>query len=369
MGKKNPFSDLRTSIQAQQKVLNRDRMSDFKVTAQGLDAIVANMLTTQTGLGTKLSNVNQRGLEAMSRIAGRSDQRLNRTVNVGENIISNRYGTAVAADPNLLAGVRRTASSQGKVNAGQVKAGELQMRGANEAHDIIAAASEAAANSGTYELAQALRYRAKNDAELIAAQKTELAKMKLQSQLEWDMFKKQQDYQNKQLAKAQLQGIGLITDTAPGALFNLQTAIMQNDGIITTKDPQTGEEVQLNVNEMPPAEVANYLMTQNGLPPEAMPVMTKAVTYMTKQNMDPAAALTSAITQLYGDTKGFEEATAGMDKTIALGILASASTQREADFQAAVGQSSNPLDLNNYDWWRQGTSRIASWFPGGTPAY
>lgn len=179
----NPFKAMKNANRAQAKILRRDTNADFKVTQQGLDAILANLTTTQTGLGRKLTRVNARSLAAMERMSARSDKRFDKILSTGQNIVDNRYGTVIGSDPQLFKGTARLAKSQGKVNKGQVKAGELQMRGANEAMDILASAAQTAADSGNYELAQALRERQTADAETIAASKLALQQQRLDAEL------------------------------------------------------------------------------------------------------------------------------------------------------------------------------------------
>lgn len=175
---KNIFRDLKAANRAQARILRRDTRSDFKVTQQGLDAIMGNLLTTQQGLGRKLNRVNRRSLDAMQRISDRSDRRMDQIVNVGQNIVDKRYGTVVGSNPELFRGTKRVARSQGRVNRGQLRSGELQMRGANEAMDILAGAAQTAADAGNYELAQALRERQTADAETIAASRLALQQQK-----------------------------------------------------------------------------------------------------------------------------------------------------------------------------------------------
>jgi hypothetical protein len=178
MPKKDPFAAASLKNRAQAHILRRDTNSDFKVTQSGIDAIMANLQTTQTGLGRKLARTNARGLEAMGRISDRSNARMDNILARGKSQVNNRYGDIIAADPNLFAGVARVGRSQAKVNKGQLKAGELQSRAGNEAQDILQTAATSAAASGQYELAQALRERSSADSETIAASRLALAQQR-----------------------------------------------------------------------------------------------------------------------------------------------------------------------------------------------
>jgi len=202
--------------------------------------------------------------------------------------------------------------------------------------DISQQFAKAAVGSGNYELAQALAYRAKNDAELQSERQLALAQAKLDYKLQWDMFKKQNEFQTKQLEKAQLQGLGRLTETLPGALFDIETAMSSGDNITVTD--AAGNETTVDPKTADPTQVAMAMASQYGISDQgALQVLTQAVVNMQKFNMAPDEALTSAITSLYGDVKGFDKASIGLDKTIALSVLARSRQQFITDLEASLG--------------------------------
>lgn len=289
---KNPFKRAQANIQALAHVTNADRNADFHVTQAGLDAITQNLLTSQAGLGRSLSGANARSLAAMQRISGKSSARLDRITKVGENIVSNRYGSAVASDPNLFAGTKRVAQASGKVSTGQVKAGELQAKGGNEAMDIIGAAAQGAASSAQYELGQALSYRAKNDAELIAQQRLALQQTKLQADLQRQQYMWEQKQAQKTAEKTQNGATrALISQTAPSvATYSQELSSWMADNPDGTWDEF---KATLTLSQDDPA----YATT--------VPVLARAFSYMSKNGYSQQDAIATAFSDLYGDLPGY----------------------------------------------------------------
>jgi len=145
----NPFKALKLANRATAKLLRGDLNADFKVTQQGLDAITQNLLTTQGSLGSALSGVNRRALNAMGRIANRDAAKLENIVGRGKSAVHTRYGAAIAGTPNLFGMSETIKGSQSKVNAKTLQAGELQAKGGNEAMAILQTAAETAASPGS----------------------------------------------------------------------------------------------------------------------------------------------------------------------------------------------------------------------------
>lgn len=168
------------ALRASRRIQNQDRRADFSVADAGLDAIFNNLLTTQRGVSQSLTGTNADTLAAMERLAAKSTRGVSRGVTKAGNKARNLFGSAMGpVIERELAPARATAQSTGTQARAAVGAGKLAAQGATTALGIQSAAASEAASSADYALAQALGYRAKDDAALIAAQQLELAKMRM----------------------------------------------------------------------------------------------------------------------------------------------------------------------------------------------
>jgi hypothetical protein len=192
----NPFRALKTANRATTKLLRSDTRSDFKVTQQGLDAIAANLGTTQGSYGRKLSKQNAKTLEAMARVQGTSKDRLSGLVTGGAKTVANRYGSAIAGDPELFRGTSAVAKGGKQLNKATVSKTNMLNRAGSEALKTIKAAGVTAASAADFELAAALRERQGADAEVVAAQQAELQQMRLDAKLNESYLRLQMGMEN-----------------------------------------------------------------------------------------------------------------------------------------------------------------------------
>jgi hypothetical protein len=195
MAKKNGngglFKGARADIAATRKVFNLDRQADFKVTQQGLGAIMGNALTTQNGLGKALTRQNQRTLDAMTRVSTRGTAALHRNVASGHASAADLFGSATAGDANLWRNAEGTAKAGETANKASVKLGLGLSAAGNQALSILKQGVKLDTQSAQYEVGQALSYRAKEDAKAVADMQTSLDAQRLQYRL--DMKKAEQD--------------------------------------------------------------------------------------------------------------------------------------------------------------------------------
>jgi hypothetical protein len=135
---------------------------------------------------------------------------------------SNKFNTAKAG----VTGMKAVAS--GAINSGSM----LALGGQSALAAQQAGAKEAAAGA-EYALASALRYRGGEDASLVAERQLALDQMRLQSQLEFQNFKKQQDYLRKQAEEdttGGLKGVTDVTDLAVEAGVSMRTYMAEHPG-------------------------------------------------------------------------------------------------------------------------------------------
>lgn len=182
---KNPFAALKIGNRATARMLRADVNKDFKVTQAGVDAIMSNLLTTQKGMGQKLTAKNAHEYAGLLRGAGLVQNKVDTRVGNAGGQLQNRFGTAIgASDPNLLAQAQLTATSGKAVTKGALKGLQTQVKAGNDAMNILKTAAKTAAASGQYELANALENRSAIANETIAANRLELQQMRLQDRLQ-----------------------------------------------------------------------------------------------------------------------------------------------------------------------------------------
>jgi hypothetical protein len=180
---KNPFKAMKAANRETSKVLRKDTRTDFKVTQKGLDAIASNLLTTQGSLGKKLTKQNAKTLDAMRRVQATNKERVNGLVSGGQKTVANRYGTAIAANPELFRGTKTVAKGSKQQAKADIGATSMLNRAGSEALTTIRAAGQTAASAADYELAAALRERTTADAEAIMAARQEVRMAKLDAEL------------------------------------------------------------------------------------------------------------------------------------------------------------------------------------------
>ena len=172
---------LKATIKASRRVANIDRRADFSMADAGLDSIFANLLTTQQGVARSLGSTNDRILSGMERLSDKGAAQSKRGVARAGARALNLFGSALGGvvEQNLgpAEAIAAATAAQGKAAVG---AGKLAAKGASTALDIQESAASEAQAGADYQLAQALGYRAKSDAALVAQQQTALAEMRFQ---------------------------------------------------------------------------------------------------------------------------------------------------------------------------------------------
>jgi hypothetical protein len=182
------FFKQRAAIATQAVVLKQQREGAATAGTAALDQIYASLRTTGNGASSILSADNNRRTAALQRIGSRSAGATARTVDQAQAGNVNRYGSAVG---QLSSQQLKPAAAQAREAAGvgraTAKAGRSLATAGNQAMDILQAGNVSSRNSADYAMASALMYRAKDDASLIAQQRSDLAMQKAQFQHDEDM--------------------------------------------------------------------------------------------------------------------------------------------------------------------------------------
>jgi hypothetical protein len=284
----NLFTKVRAGNIALGRMLRRDRMGDFRYATSVTDAIFGNLSTTSRGLGRQLTAENARQLAALQRLTARSSQANARAVNRTEGRVASRYGSAIAGAVQPQMGVvRGAAKGATTIVRGQAAAGGIAARGGAAAMDALQAGVAEAQAGAQAQLAQALSYRAKNDAQLIAEKQLALQQMRLQAQLDFQNWKKQQDYLQKlQNTNPDLSGMTAVASSAASAFTGLQT-------IFNTPTTDTADG---SISFPNAAEAASKYIQDNGITDQN----EAALIYALSAAMYQAGAGPTTEGQLYG---------------------------------------------------------------------
>ena len=225
MAKTPGLSQALKAVKTLQRQMGKESQADYGVAASASAAGQAN-LRTQTRALTRDLLAAQTGANAsLSRIA-RSGRQQTARVAQAEGNATTRYGSALGASvASQFRPAAAVAKATGTLTRGDLAAGRAQERTsktvAGLAKDEVAAAGE----SAKYALAQALEARNITDSNTIAQITGQLYQTALQSQLQWQMFKKQQAYQQKLLEKQQLQGLNAVTENAGQMAYDAESYI------------------------------------------------------------------------------------------------------------------------------------------------
>lgn len=293
------FKKLQADINASVSANKADRMGDFRFEQRGVDAIYGNLATTGKGLGKTLTKEQVRSLQAMKRI----QQKALKPIGPSAASVKNQYGTALGSSINQQFNVAESIQGATKTETkAAVKAGITTAAGGKLAMKTMSAGVKEAKAGADYALAAALRYRAGQDASLQSEQQLALDTMKLQSKLDWDMWKKQQDYQQKLDNKASDKSLSQVTDLAPDAgQYIAQWSASHPDAT-------------------PAAMAAAYVNYAGVAPGSPEASLATVIARKVAAGQGAVDATTSAISTLYGDSKAYDAAS--IQDTVQAGVRA-----------------------------------------------
>lgn len=256
---KDAVLNQRANIIATRKVLAQSRRQGFKYTQNVLEGIFSNLRTTSNSYSAQLASDQARQLDALRRLSSRTQNRMTSIGSRTAASVRNRYGSAIAAGTDLSALSARPKAAA-KALKGYSRAGNLLAQGNAAASGTLSSGLKQARAAADYALAQALQYRARNDAQLIAQQKLALGEAKLQyaaqremaklaARLEFENYKKKLALEDQ---GAQAQGQLLALGTAATDAFPLlldyfrksnSTVVETADGKTTVTGGLTSEDV------------------------------------------------------------------------------------------------------------------------------
>jgi hypothetical protein len=273
MGKKNgssmQFARARAGVAASRGAYRQDRMAGFRATNDIQDAIFGNLNTTMRGVGRTLTSSNAKQLRRIQQMAKKSAAGNERVIGNARGTAANLYGIAgvAGAKPALDAAAAAARGSE-KAMQGQVKGAKTQARTAQTVLGIMQAGVQEARAGAKAQTADALAYRAKEDATLIAGQQLELQKMRLQAQLDLDTYK-------KKLAMDEKAAAGGSTGITTVATFGVQAF------------PALREAFNADPEATPQSVASDYITKNNITDPNAITLINQLASSMAVAGAGP----------------------------------------------------------------------------------
>jgi len=279
------------------KQMGKERMADYNV---ALSASFAG----SAGLARQISRLEKNTLGVTNRFVTRSLGRevaqaraLRGRTRSGEKEQSVRYGKALG---DYAGTVFRPAQVQARSNL-QVQ-GALARQGATgvavgrDAARMAQQGAVAQQGAAAYALAQALQQRTIVDNETLASLTGQMYQSALEYNMQWEMWKKQQEYAAKQaekeadLSKEDVLHLGeRVPDLANSVFNHIQEAREKSAGPINL------------------AQVIQSWAEQNAITDEGELAVATAIARNIKADMTPSAAAAKAIEDIYGGTKGYQK--------------------------------------------------------------
>lgn len=181
----------RANIIAARKIANRARTSEYKATTNVLDSIYGNAATALAGTTSQMTADQNRQLAALAKLKNSKAQ--DRVIRRGADKVADLYGIAgtAGAKPGLDA-ARAAAKGSAKTIGGIAGAAATVATGNEAAAATMATGLQAAQAAAASQTAQALNYRAQNDASLAAERAIALQQTRLEAKLDYDNWLKQQ---------------------------------------------------------------------------------------------------------------------------------------------------------------------------------
>lgn len=194
-----PTQKSRATIAATRAMLSKTRRQGFRLTSDIVAGIYGNLGTTEAGLSANLTGQNARSMAAIAKLQAKQVAGSRRAVGGTAATIASRYGSAmVGAAAPTLDQARGHASGGRATLAGIGGAGRTTAENAAAAMGIEQAGARTAEAGAVAQTADALLYRAKNDASLIAQQQLAIQQMRAQAALQYKYQVKYQEYLKKQ---------------------------------------------------------------------------------------------------------------------------------------------------------------------------
>jgi alkylhydroperoxidase family enzyme len=312
--------------------LSAESTGDYSVALSALTAGQKN-LSKQTRAFTRNMLLSQgQNQQALGALGARARAQSG-VVSAKQAATTSRYGSAlgasVAAQYKPAAAV---AAGTGQVVTGQAKQGKGIGRVGETVAGIAQAGVAAQKQAAIYSMNQALQQRNIIDGQTLAALTGDLYKTAMSYNMQWDMWKRQQDYAAKQADKAGGTNMKAVANALTGEAPAIgREAWAAYDAAYTAAE---GDTSQIVIGG--PGGLAEQYATANGYAPDAPQVQLyiaglqkMKASGVDPQDIDTTAVMSGAAQTLYGGMPGWDKYGSSITEAIASGTT--------VEFQAYYG--------------------------------
>lgn len=307
MGKRTGISlkDGLAANRAARRAGFKENTADYDVAMSANTAGAGNLSRQLSRLGKGLAGANARTETSLARQVAAAKAASRRTT-AAEGKTVRAYGTALAgtAHDAFAPAAARSAADVAKARAAATQGATVSRLGGIVA-GIAAEGATAQQAAGEYALAQAYAARNALTASDFAQLQGDLYKTAYGYQQQWELWKKQQDYAEKQAKKEGVKGVGRLANEAP-TIMDATAARLQElrDQATDTNHPITNMDV---------TATATQIAQENGWEPGSAQYALIVKTLLQVKNaganggsMNIGDAFNSAIDILYAGKEGKE---------------------------------------------------------------
>lgn len=278
MGSKQSIIKIRAGNRASAQLARQATRAEFKYTMNVGDAIYGNLSTNLAGNRAALTGEQTRLAGSLQRLKANQERGSTRISNRARGEVQNAYGSAVAGGNRLnLQDVQVTGRAGSKAVGGQVAAGGILARGNEAAMTTLGQGVQMAQAGAQAQVADALAYRARNDATLAAERDNALSMMVLQNKLDLENYRKKlamQDQANN--TNGQMTAVATTAAAATTGLFEQFRGWIGPEGVVAWEDATPIRDEKGNITgwqdaegnklrAMSPAVAAGQYLADNGI--------------------------------------------------------------------------------------------------------
>lgn len=293
------------AVKASGRAAYKENRADYLVAESAAKAGLANLSAQQGVFAGGNRKVNANAVGALQNLRGQARASA-RTVRAKESAAVNRYGAGLGGSVASQFGVAKAAGAAGVQEA---KAALVQGRGVAgagaTARDIAAQGVQAQGEAAQYALAQALQARNQVSSDTMAQLTGQLYQTALQYNMQWDLWKKQQNYALNLANKQKSDAAATMAARLPDEMGTIGASVA------TTAE---AEGVDFNGGKATPGDdfsVSTALAAwagANGYAPTDPEFAIAAQVFRNiKSGMMPGDATQSAIQTLYAGAPGGQE--------------------------------------------------------------
>lgn len=332
--------------------MNKEAMADYRVAMSAGAAGTAN-LRNQLGRIERAAGMAIRTDDVNIRSIGREARGVARAARAREHATVRQYGSALGQSvSNAYAGANTSAAGTRAMLRAQVKQGSEQTRVGTTVAQMAQTAAGAQGEAANYAFAQALQQRNIVSAETVAQLQGDLYKTALSAELEFQNFKRQQDYlkklqddEEKKNGNAALKGLDRVTDEVPGVLWEVGYAMREAE--------ESGAE--FNIREAAQAQLEKYgipVVNPDGTESAQFQVLVASLGKMKRDSaLGAEEAFNGALGTLYSGTPGFNKwsdryyasAASNIKASVYQGYLTYAKQEELGQFKSDDGGSGSVL--------------------------